>query len=176
MIERPKTRAIHRSTRLLLPALALALGTQACTYHRAYVDYDEYHRVSLSGTSLEGEALGKVEAHQGGAIWKDCTDVARGTLWVLVDETRRLGGNAVGDLHWFADRSRAPSDRPTCKRRWVWFLAWPGFFTPAFMSARVEGVAYRLEGPEEASGSVVYLPEDEAALRRAIEALLAARP
>lgn len=31
-------------------------------------------------------------------MWKDCTKVAEAAVWVLIEDTRRLGGNAVGNV------------------------------------------------------------------------------
>jgi hypothetical protein len=79
-------------------------------------------------------------------------------VWVLIDETRRLGGNAVGDIRWFPNES-ATTDRPCCRQRWGWVLVWPVLATPAFQVAKVEGTAYRLAEPVHEQGGVYLIPD-----------------
>jgi len=142
----------------VLLAVAATLSG-ACAYQRAYVAYDHPEQgLPLAATPLAGEAIGVVRAAEGGPVWKDCTAVARAAVWVLIDETRRLGGNAVGNIRWFPKDSAA-TDRPTCRQRWGWILVWPVLATPAFQIAEVEGTAYRLAEPAHEGRGVYLIPE-----------------
>lgn len=142
---------------LLLVAVALS---SACAYQRAYVAYDRPEQgLPLAATPLSGEDIGVVRAAEGGPVWKDCTAVARAAVWVLIDETRRLGGNAVGNIRWFPNDPGDTTDRPCCRQRWGWVLVWPVLATPAFQIAEVEGTAYRLAEPALDGSGVYLIPE-----------------
>ena len=131
----------------------------ACTYQRALVAYDGPEaRLPLAAAPLAGEAIGVVRAAEGGPVWRDCTKVAKAAVWVLIDETRRLGGNAVGNIRWFPGESVTP-DRPCCRQRWGWVLVWPVLATPAFQIAEAEGTAYRLAEPAHEESGVYLIPE-----------------
>jgi hypothetical protein len=143
----------------VLLAVAVALSG-ACAYQRAYVAYDHPEQgLPLAATSFAGEAIGVVRAAEGGPVWKDCTAVARAAVWVLIDETRRLGGNAVGNIRWFPNDPGDTTDRPCCRQRWGWILVWPLLATPAFQIAEVEGTAYRLAEPVNHASAVYLIPE-----------------
>ncbi len=145
---------------LLIIAVALS---GACTYQRAYIAYDHHEGgLALASEALDGETLGTVAAAESGPVWKDCTEVAEAAVWVLIDEARRLGGNAIGDIRWFPAEPVARTDRPTCRQRWGWVLMWPVLATPAFQTARVEGVAYRLAGSHEAVSDLYVIPDTQA--------------
>ena len=147
----------------VLLAVAVALSG-ACAYQRAYVAYDHPEQgLPLAAAPLTGEAIGVVRAAEGGPVWKDCTAVARAAVWVLIDETRRLGGNAVGNIRWFPNDPGDTTDRPCCRQRWGWVLVWPVLATPAFQIAEVEGTAYRLAEPERAASRLYVIPETEGA-------------
>jgi len=145
---------------------------QGCSYHSAFVRYDEYTEVALQPESFEGENLGLVTIKEGGAIWKECTDVARGAIWLLIDEARRRGGNAVGEIRWMPQASDRRLDRPTCKRRWGSFLIWPLVATPVFMAANVEGVVYRTDSVSTENAGLYLLPEGEDETSRLVETIL----
>ena len=131
----------------------------ACAYQRAYIAYDRREAgLPLAAAPFAGEALGVVRAAEGGPVWKDCTKVAEAAVWVLIDETRRLGGNAVGNIRWFPNEAPVP-DRPCCRQRWGWVLVWPVLATPAFQVAEVEGTAYRLAEPVNHASAVYLIPE-----------------
>lgn len=131
----------------------------ACAYQRAYIAYGRPEAgLPLAAAPFAGEAIGVVRAAEMGAVWKDCTKVAKAAVWVLIDETRRLGGNAVGDIRWFPNESAA-TDRPCCRQRWGWVLVWPVLATPAFQVAKVEGTAYRLGEPVHEEGGVYLIPD-----------------
>jgi len=143
----------------VLLAVAVALSG-ACAYQRAYVAYDHPEQgLPLAAAPLTGEAIGVVRAAEGGPVWKDCTAVARAAVWVLIDETRRLGGNAVGNIRWFPNDPGDTTDRPCCRQRWGWVLVWPVLATPAFQVAEVEGTAYRLAEPVNHASAVYLIPE-----------------
>jgi hypothetical protein len=143
----------------VLLAATVAL-TGACAYQRAYVAYDQHEGgLPLAATPLAGEAIGVVRAAEGGPVWKDCTAVAKAAVWVLIDETRRVGGNAVGNIRWFPSDPGDTTDRPCCRQRWGWILVWPVLATPAFQIAEVEGTAYRLAEPAHGASGVYLIPE-----------------
>jgi hypothetical protein len=131
----------------------------ACAYQRAYIAYDGREAgLPLAAAPFSGEAIGVVRAAEMGPVWKDCTKVAEAAVWVLIDETRRLGGKAVGNIRWFPNESAA-TDRPCCRQRWGWVLVWPVLATPAFQVAKVEGTAYRLAEPVHEEGGVYLIPD-----------------
>ena len=95
--------------RLTMVALLLALPllVVSCTYHRAHFDYAELtEKVPLRESDWDGERLGPVAANEGGAIWNDCTKSAKGTVWILIDETKRMGGNAIGEIRWIPKKEK----------------------------------------------------------------------
>jgi len=160
-----------------LLAVAVALSG-ACAYQRAYVAYDQHEGgLPLAATPFAGEAVGVVKAAESGPVWKDCTAIAKAAVWVLIDETRRVGGNAVGNIRWFPSESAA-TDRPCCRQRWGWVLVWPVLATPAFQIAEVEGTAYRIAETAREVNGVYHIPENaearaELAARIVGDALLA---
>ena len=157
----------------LVLVVLLAIG---CSSHRAFISYEEYTEVPLQASSFQGERIGPIFIKEGGAIWKECTDVARGSLWRLIDEAKRRGGNAVGDIRWMPKTSAPFADRPICKRRWGYFLVWPILATPAFMAANVEGVVYRIDTPEADAAEVAglyLLPGSESETAQLVETILA---
>ena len=87
-----------RRTKAKLLALFLVFLSVSCTYHRAHFNHSDYAgQMPLSESSWSGESLGPVAANEAGAFWESCTKSAKGTVWILIDETRRMGGNAIGD-------------------------------------------------------------------------------
>jgi hypothetical protein len=156
-------RSSNTTPRFVGALLATAVTLSgACTYQRAYIAYDRYKGgLPLAATPLNGEAVGVVAAAESGPVWKDCTKVAEAAVWVLIDETRRVGGNAVGNIRWFPDETVATADRPCCRQRWGWVLVWPVLATPAFQIAKVQGTAYRLAAPEPAPNGLYVIPETE---------------
>ncbi len=148
----------HRAIGVAAAAVVFLLP--ACSYHRAYVDYTDYtETVSIQQRSWDGELLGPIRAGEAGAIWEKCTDVARGSIWVLMDDARKMGGNAIGDVRWIPQNPKHTTGDPSCKKKWGWFLLWPALVTPAFQSARVDANAYRVTGSPQQSGLYV-IPED----------------
>lgn len=151
-----------RSLRALMVLAGLVVAASACTYHRAYVGYDEQAGdVAMRAAGWGGERLGVVRASEGGAVWKDCTTVAEASLWVLMEQTRKLGGNAIGDFRWVPQHPKHSSEVPMCRQRWGWFLIWPAVLSPAFQSAGVEAVAYRIDERSEARAGLYPIPETE---------------
>jgi len=157
--------------RLLIVAAAAGAG---CSYHRAYLDYGTFaDRLPLQAGAFAGERLGVVRASEGGPLWRECTDVARGSIWVLIEDARALGANAVGDIVWYPAAASVDHRVPVCKQKWGWFLIWPVLLTPGFQSAIVEGTAYRVPEPAALRGGLYLIPED-AEGRRALAARIAA--
>jgi hypothetical protein len=150
-------------TREAIAVAGVLLLSSACTYHRAYLDYEPHNGdVRTSANGWDGERLGVVRASEGGAVWEGCTTVANGSIWVLMEETRKLGGNAIGDFRWVPQHPRHSSETPMCRQRWGWFLFWPVLLTPAFQSAGVEAVAYRVADPTAARAGLYLIPGSEA--------------
>jgi len=138
--------------------LAAAFG---CSYHRAYVSYSEYQEdVRVASAGWEGRRLGPVSAGEGGALWEKCTDIAEGSLWILMEDTRRMGGNAIGEIRWIPQNRNRTTDQPTCKKKWGWVLIWPVLATPGFMSAKVEAVAYNVPDADVTQAGLYRIPED----------------
>lgn len=153
--------------------ILMALMTAGCSYHSAFIRYDEYTEVTLQPEPFDGVGLGRVRITEGGALWKECTDVARGSLWLLVEEARRRGGNAVGDIRWMPEVSGSTLEQPTCRRRWALFLVWPLLATPAFMRANVEGSVYRVNAAAADVAGLYVLPDTTEELGRLIDTILA---
>jgi hypothetical protein len=158
---------MHRLQVILITAVLL-LGT-GCSYHRAHVWYRDYdNEVAMKAPSWDGEVVGTVSARDGGAIWTKCTDVARDSVWHLIDQTEQLGGNAIGDFRWInskpgqEDKPKRDFAEPTCQKKWGWFLLWPFLLTPQFMSARVEAQAYRVDSLPELTSEIYFIPDSVA--------------
>ncbi len=147
----------------VIATAVLLLGAAACTHQRAYLSYeDSPGEIRLRAGGWDGERLGVVRASEGGPIWKDCTDVAEASIWMLMEATREMGGNAIGEFRWVPQHPKHSSEEPTCRQRWGWFLVWPALASPAFQSAGVEAVAYRVENPGAAREGLYIVPESEA--------------
>jgi hypothetical protein len=154
--------------------VVMLAATGACTHHRAYLDYESQGGdIRLQAAGWEGRRLGVVRASEGGPVWKDCTAVAEASIWVLLEETRALGGNAIGEFRWVPQHPKHSSSTPMCRQRWGWFLIWPAVLSHAFQSAGVEAVAYRIEEPSAAPAGVHAIP-DSGDDRRQLAARLAA--
>jgi hypothetical protein len=78
-----------------------------------------------------------------------------------MEDTRRLGGNAIGEIKWVPRNDQRSTDQPTCRKKWGWFLVWPVLATPAFMSARVEAVAYSVPDPSATVAGLYLIPEND---------------
>lgn len=119
----------------------------------------------MKEASWHGEVVGTVSARDGGAIWNKCTGVARDSIWHLIDQTEKLGGNAIGDFRWInsrpgqTDKPKRDFDHPTCQKKWGWFLLWPFLLTPQFVSARVEAQAYRVDSLPELTSGIHIIPD-----------------
>jgi hypothetical protein len=131
-----------------------------CSYHRAYIAYTEAGgEVAVRSDGWDGVRLGRVTAKEGGAIWKDCTKVAEGSLFVLMEEARKLGGNAIGEIRWIPMNPQRVTTDPTCKQKWGWFLIWPVLATPGFQSAGVEAYAYQVADPKDLKAGMYLIPD-----------------
>lgn len=146
-----------------LASIVVLLSIVGCSYQRAYVSYTQYEEddIQVAATGWDGQRLGRVSANEGGALWELCTDVAEGSLWVLMDDARRLGGNAIGEIRWVPQDPKRTTDQPTCKKKWGWFLVWPVLATPGFMSAKVEAVAYNVPDTSAAVAGMYLIPDDQ---------------
>jgi len=145
----------------LVVCVVLIGSALGCSYHRAYVSYSTYEEdVQVAAAGWDGRRLGRVSAREGGALWEKCTAVAEGSLWVLMDDTRKMGGNAIGEIRWIPRNRKRTTDDPTCRKKWGWILVWPVLATPAFQSARVEAVAYNVPDASTTEAGLYLIPED----------------
>ncbi len=145
----------------LVVCLVLIGSGFGCSYHRAYVSYSKYEEdVQVAAAGWDGRRLGPVSAREGGALWAKCTDVAAGSLWVLMEDTRKMGGNAIGEIRWIPRNPSRTTADPTCRKKWGWVLVWPVLATPAFQSARVEAVAYNVPDTGTAEAGLYIIPDD----------------
>jgi hypothetical protein len=150
-----------RKVTSLAACAVLIWSVFGCSYHRAFISYSEYEEeVQVAATGWEGRRLGPVAASEGGALWEKCTDVAEGSIWILMEDARNMGGNAVGEIRWIPQDPRKTTEVPTCKKKWGWFLIWPVLATPGFMSAKVEAVAYNVPDASAAVAGLHQIPED----------------
>ncbi|MBD3852034.1 MAG: hypothetical protein IFK93_12075, partial [Acidobacteria bacterium] len=124
----------------------------------SYAEHEEDVQVAAAG--WDGRRIGPVSAREGGALWEKCTAVAEGSLWVLMDDTRKIGGNAIGEIRWIPRNQKRTTDDPTCRKKWGWILIWPVLATPAFQSARVEAVAYNVPDTSTAEAGLYLIPKD----------------
>jgi len=146
---------------VVMGCVLLILAGFGCSYHRAYVSYSEHEEdVQVAAAGWEGRRLGPVSAGEGGALWEKCTAVAEGSLWILMEDTRRMGGNAIGEIRWIPQSRKRVTDEPTCRKKWGWVLIWPVLATPAFMSAKVEAVAYNVPDASVTQAGLYLIPED----------------
>jgi len=141
-------------------SVAMVVATSACAYQRAYVSYTDYDEVKLSTDGWEGKSLGKVTARERGPIWRNCTRLAEGSVWVLMEEAKKLGGNAVGDIRWIPEKTERTTSDPVCQRKYGWFLIWPTLATPLFQKASVEGQAFLIESESSVPAGAFLIPED----------------
>ena len=147
---------------MTLVVCVVVLGSVfGCSYHRAYVSYSKVEEdVQVAAAGWDGRRLGPVSAREGGALWEKCTAVAEGSLWVLMEDTRKMGGNAIGEIRWIPMNPKRTSEDPTCRKKWGWILIWPVLATPAFQSARVEAVAYNVPDTGAAEAGLYLIPDD----------------
>ncbi len=148
--------------------LLFALGQfAACSTHKARINYKDFRDqgVALKSGNLYGEELGVISGEDGGAIWNNCTEKARGSVEELVDQAKAKGANAIGNIKWAA----SGTSEPRCKKGWGYFLLWPFILTPLFMSTHVEGVAYKASKLGE---NMIPLPTNEEEKEAFITALV----
>jgi len=154
--------------------VTLVAAGAGCSYNRAYIDYSAADwKLPLNAEPVAGERLGAVHASEGGALWRECTDVARGSVWVLIADAREMGGNAIGDVRWFPAKPDLDHRTPVCKKKWGWFLFWPVLLTPGFQSAIVEATAYRVADPEKARAGLYVIPERPDEQRALVDRIVA---
>jgi hypothetical protein len=148
---------------VLMASGALLIAASGCSFHRAYVSCNEAENdVQVAAEGWDGRRLGPVSAREGGALWETCTDVAEGSLWVLMEDARKMGGNAIGEIRWIPNSRKRTTEDPTCRKQWGWVLIWPVLATPAFQSARVEAVAYAVPDTGATVANLYVIPENEA--------------
>ena len=164
-----------RPTIAIIACCALIAATSACTYHRAHFNHEDYaDQVPLSSESFDGEALGPVAANEAGAVWNDCTKSAKGTVWILIDETKRMGGNAIGEIRWIPKKEKKGArELPTCKKAWGWLAIWPVVLSPVFMSSRAEAQAYRIPEGAATSKGIYRIPDSDEERAALVERIVA---
>lgn len=155
--------------------MCLLLLSVSCTYHRAHLNHSDYAaEMPIRDTGWDGESLGPVAANEAGAVWNDCTKSVKGTLWILMDETRRLGGNAIGDIRWIPKKAKKGNlTLPTCRKAWGWLAIWPALLSPVFMSSRAEAVAYKVDETKMPRAGLYLIPETDAGQMKLVERILA---
>ncbi len=147
--------------------LLFAVGQlAACSTHKARINYKDFRDsgVALKSGNFSGEELGMVDGEDGGAIWNNCTDKARGSVEELIDNAKAKGANAIGNIKWHA----SGTSEPHCKKSWGYFMLWPFVLTPLFMSTRVEGIAYKAT---KLGDNMIPLPNNEDEKQALITAL-----
>ena len=122
--------------------VVLGFALSACSTHRAMLEYSEFKEMPLKGGSLTGEELGHVSGEDGGAIWDNCTEKAKGSVRELIANAQQKGATAIGNIRW----SASENSNPTCKKSWGYFILTPFILTPLFMSTHVTGQAYKTTG------------------------------
>jgi hypothetical protein len=158
----------------LVVCVVVLVSASGCSYHRAYVSYSKVaDDVQVAAAGWDGRRLGPVSAREGGALWEKCTSVAEGSLWVLMDDTRKMGGNAIGEIRWIPRNGNRTTADPTCRKKWGWILIWPVLATPAFQSARVEAVAYNVPDTSAAVAGLYVIPEDPSKRWTLVEKIVA---
>jgi hypothetical protein len=130
------------------------------------VSYTDHDDIKLSAVGFDGKKLGKVTARERGPIWSNCTRLAEGSVWVLMEEAKKLGGNAIGEIRWLPDKPARTTTDPVCQQKYGWFLIWPTLATPLFQKASVEGQAYLIEDEERMPTGAYLIPETEIERRR----------
>jgi hypothetical protein len=125
-----------------LNIIALSVVTVACSTHRAHLKVSEFKEMPISNGPMSGQNLGRISGEDGGAIWNNCTEKARGSVVELIAEAQTKGANAIGDITWHA----TGNSEPGCKKGWGYLIIWPFILTPLFMSTKVEGTAYKTSG------------------------------
>jgi hypothetical protein len=167
---------MQRMTARVLIVFVLVVGL-SCSYHRAHFSYEDYaERFPVSEFAWEGERLGEIAANEGGAFWNDCTKSARGTIWLLIDQTKQLGGNAIGEIRWIPKAEERSSGQPTCKKQWGWFLIWPVMVTPVFMSSRAEAYAYSIPEGTETGAGLYRIPETREEQEQLVDRIVGENP
>ena len=116
-------------TQMLVLVFALS-QVVACSTHKARINYKDFkdRGVALKSGNFEGEDLGMISGEDGGAIWDNCHDKARGSVRDLIDQAEAKGANAIGNIKWDASET----SEPRCKKSWGYFLLIPFILTPLF--------------------------------------------
>lgn len=134
----------------------------ACSTHRARINYQDFNDrgVALKSGDWPGEDLGPIEGEDGGYVWSQCSEKAKGSMGELIDQAKMKGANAIGGIRWDASRS----SEPRCKKGWGYVLLFPFLFTPLFMSTRVHGRAYKVRRLSEHMTPLPRTEEEKQAL------------
>jgi hypothetical protein len=152
------------------------LVTSSCTFHRARISYENRpEQIPILEAEWEGELLGHVASNEGGAIWNNCTKSAETSLWAVIDDAKRMGGNAIGNIRWIPKKEKGNTERPTCRKGWGWLALFPVALTTVFMSSRVEADVYRIADEQAVESGFYRIPEDTGERADLIDLILAHR-
>jgi hypothetical protein len=145
-----------------ISSLLIVLGfcISACSTHPAFFEYSEFKDMTVKGGAVNGQELGAVSGEDGGAIWDNCTEKARGSVREMIHNAKSKGATAIGDVKWDASNNSTP----TCKKSWGYFVLWPFVLTPLFMSTHVTGQAYKTGGKSAGIYDLPKTKEGEEAL------------
>ncbi|MCJ8275478.1 MAG: hypothetical protein HRT44_03060 [Bdellovibrionales bacterium] len=151
----------------LINLMVVLFAISACSTHKARINYNDFRDsgVAMKSGSWDGQDMGRISGEDGGAVWDNCTEKARGSVEELIDQAKDAGANAVGDIKWHASNSA----EPRCKKGWGYTLLWPFLLTPLFMSTKVEGTAYKVK---KVSKGMMMLPTTEEEKEAFITALV----
>lgn len=119
------------------------IGTflSGCSIYPLKISYQEFSDEILVKTdSWNGENLGKVRGTSGGFLWSDCRNAAHSAMHDLIENAKKKGGNAIGEVKWDASSTA----NPMCQKRWVFFLFPPALLTPFFIHVGIEANAYKV--------------------------------
>lgn len=160
---------MKRQSVFVVLIVVLSLQWSGCTTSRALVDYKSIggeSKVQVNEGSVEGKSLGIAKGDEGGAIWTNCTLKAEESMRMMLLQAKDKGGNAVGDIKWFASGNSTPS----CKKGWGYFVIWPFILTPLFMSTEVQANVYKVEGGRNRAG-LIMIPDTRAEQEKLIKRL-----
>lgn len=85
--------------------------------------------------------LGFVSGEAGGYVWMPCRERAQMSLDELLEQARKLGADAIGQVQWDATRD----DIPGCQRKYLYGLTVFMLATPMMLNTRVEAMAYQVQ-------------------------------
>ncbi|MBC7692229.1 MAG: hypothetical protein H7222_10705 [Methylotenera sp.] len=151
----------------------LMLSFAACSTEMPRVDYEKDYAQGAkfkNGSWDNGKSMGSVHANAGGAIWKDCKELAANSVEEMAMQAKDMGANAIGDISYEFSKSA----NPACQKRWGLLLVWPFVLTPLFASVPVNGTACKIAGPAatKKSAGIYTLPLSQEAKNEIVQSIL----